>query len=63
MTLAEEHLTTLLAIHTSDERIRESRKGSDIWAATIAETRELIALSRSVLAKPLPVGPLPLLAD
>jgi hypothetical protein len=63
MPLVDGHLTTLLAVANSDNLIWESSKVMDDWNATIAETRELIAHSRDLLAKPLPVGAAPLFAD
>ena len=54
---------TTTAIFHSENCLRKS--GQDVLEcrARIAETRGLIALSRRLLAKPLPVGAIPFLSD
>jgi len=61
MTLADEHVATLVAIVDSDSRIRQAREDVVDWNVTIAETRKLIAYSQRLLAESLPVRAVPLL--
>ena len=55
---------TLTAILNSGKRVGWwDESARDDWQARIEKTRELIALSRSVLAEPLPVGAFSLVTD
>ena len=56
-------VTLAAAIDDSDNRIRRSDQAKLACQARIDKTYELIAHTRLLLAKPLPVGVRPLLPD